>query len=253
MKKLVDHCTQVCEINTAHGFRTTTHTTENMRKTLLIAAAALAASIISSEAQVYSQNIVGYVNLPFTIGNYTAIATPLQATGTVNNAETVLPALSPGDDLLFWNGGGFDTYGYIAPGTWLLPNSSIGSAPTINPGTPFFYFNNSGAGETNTFVGSVTLSNVVALVAGNYAMCAETAPVADTLDGTNLNLPLTPGDDVLLWNGGGYDTYGYIAPGTWLLPNSTVGTAPTLPVGEGFFYFNNSGATEYWTNNVTVQ
>ena len=35
-----------------------------MRKTLLIAAAALAASIISSQAQVYSQNIVGYANVP---------------------------------------------------------------------------------------------------------------------------------------------------------------------------------------------
>ena len=61
MKKLVDHCTQVCEINNAHGFRTTTHTTEIMRKTLLIAAAALAGSIISSQAQVYSQNVVGYL------------------------------------------------------------------------------------------------------------------------------------------------------------------------------------------------
>ena len=31
-------------------------------KTLLIAAAALAAGILSSSAQTYSQNIVGYVN-----------------------------------------------------------------------------------------------------------------------------------------------------------------------------------------------
>ena len=34
-----------------------------MKKTLLIAAAALAASVISSQAQVYSQNIVGYANV----------------------------------------------------------------------------------------------------------------------------------------------------------------------------------------------
>jgi hypothetical protein len=64
---------------------------------------------------------------------------------------------------------------------------------------------------------------------------------------------LSPGDDVLLWNGNGYDTWGYIAPGTWLKPDSTVGTATTLNVGQAFFYFNNSGATEFWTNNVTVQ
>ncbi len=34
-----------------------------MKKTLLIAAAALVAGVISSEAQVYSANIVGYVNV----------------------------------------------------------------------------------------------------------------------------------------------------------------------------------------------
>jgi len=222
-----------------------------MRKTLLIAAAALAASIISSEAQVYSQNIVGYVNLQFANANYTPIATPLQATGTVNNAEQLLPNIAPGDDVLFFNGGGFDTYAYAGPGVWIGPGGP-GPAPTINPGTPFFFFNNSGTIETNTFVGSVTLSNVVALVAGNYAFGAETAPVADTLDGTNLNLPLVAGDDVLLWNGNGYDTYAFAGPGVWIGPGGP-GPAPTLPVGEAFFYFNNSGSTEFWTNNVHVQ
>jgi hypothetical protein len=222
-----------------------------MRKTLLIAAAALAASVISSEAQVYSQNIVGYVNLPFTIGNYTAIAIPLQSTGLTANAEAVLPALNAGDAILEWNGGGFNTYAFVAPGLWVGPSGPQGD-PTLNPGTPIFYLNNSGAGETNTFVGSVTLSNVTTMVAGNYTFCAEAAPVADTLDGTNLNLPLSPGDAVLLWNGNGYNTYAYVAPGLWVGPSGP-GSAPTLPVGEAFFYQNNSGSTEYWTNNVTVQ
>ncbi len=121
------------------------------------------------------------------------------------------------------------------------------------PGTPFFYLNNSGAGETNTFVGSVTLSNVVTLVAGNYSFAAETAPVADTLDGTNLNLPLSPGDDVLLWNGNGYDTWAYAGPGVWLGPAGPAARLPRFTLVEAFFYFNNSGSTEYWTNNVTVQ
>jgi hypothetical protein len=222
-----------------------------MKKTLLIAAAALAAGIISSQAQpVYSQNIVGYVNLQFTPGNYTMVATPLQATGTVNNAEQVLPSINPGDSVLFWNGAGFDTYAFAAPGLWVGP-SGPGSPPTINPGTPVFLFNNSGGIETNTFTGTVTLSNVVTMVAGNYTMCAETAPVVDTLDGTNLNLPLNPGDSVLLWNGNGYDTYAFAAPGLWVGPSGP-GSAPTLPVGQAFFYFNNSGSTELWTNNVTV-
>jgi len=222
-----------------------------MRKTLLIAAAALAASIISSEAQVYSQNIVGYVNLPFANANYTPIATPLQATGAVNNAEQLLPSAASGDSVLFWNGAGFDNYVFAAPGVWVGPGGP-GPAPTINPGTAFFYFNQSGTIETNTFVGSVTLSNVVAIANGNYSFLAETAPVADTLDGTNLNLPLSAGDSVLLWNGNGYDNYVFAAPGVWVGPSGP-GPAPTLPVGESFFYFNQSGSTEFWTNNVTVQ
>ncbi len=57
-------------------------------KTLLIAAAALAAAVTSSQAQstVYSQNIVGYVNqvLPGA-GVFTSVVAPLQ--GTTNAAD----------------------------------------------------------------------------------------------------------------------------------------------------------------------
>ncbi len=52
-------------------------------KTLFIVAAALAAGLATSVAQqnVYSQNVVGYVNKVFTGGgNYTAIANPLNTT-----------------------------------------------------------------------------------------------------------------------------------------------------------------------------
>src|ERR1700744_2623354 len=59
-------------------------------KTLLIAAAALAAGVISSEAQVYSQNIVGYINLPLSPG-YTLIGNQLSTdlTGTNNTVASV--------------------------------------------------------------------------------------------------------------------------------------------------------------------
>ena len=52
-----------------------------MKKTLLMAAAALAAGIITSQAQpVYSQNIVGYVNQTFVSG-YVNVANPLDNGG----------------------------------------------------------------------------------------------------------------------------------------------------------------------------
>ena len=65
-------------------------------KTLLSAVAVLAASLAISKAQVYSQNVVGYVNTTLT-GNlkYSAIANPLNApTNTIGVLLAALPATS---------------------------------------------------------------------------------------------------------------------------------------------------------------
>ncbi len=48
-----------------------------MKKTLLIAAAALVAGVVSSEAQVYSANIVGYVNVTCPAGAQVLVSNPL--------------------------------------------------------------------------------------------------------------------------------------------------------------------------------
>ena len=62
-----------------------------MRKTLLIAAAALASSVISSQAGVYSQNIVGYVNVPTINPAYDyALSVPFTI-GASNGANEVFP------------------------------------------------------------------------------------------------------------------------------------------------------------------
>jgi len=64
-----------------------------MKKTLLIAAAALAASVITSQAQVYSQNIVGYVNNIITPG-YNAFSVQLDGVdgnGFTNSVTNVFP------------------------------------------------------------------------------------------------------------------------------------------------------------------
>jgi hypothetical protein len=222
-----------------------------MKKTLLIAAAALAAGVITSQAQgpVYSQNIVGYVNTKITGGNYTLCSVPLQTTNAANNAEQVLPNASAGDSVLFWNGNGFDNYTFAAPGLWVQPDSNIGPAPTLNPGQAFFYYAN-GSDFTNTCVGSVTLSNVTT-VANGYTLCAITAPIGASMESTNVNFPLSAGDSVLLWNGNGFDNYTYAAPDTWVQPDSNIGPAPSIPVGKSFFYYNND-VSRPWTNNVVV-
>jgi hypothetical protein len=222
-------------------------------KTLLIAAAAaLAAGIVTSQAQVYSQNIVGYVNKTLPNG-YSIVDAPLSPDST-NDVQSEFPALTPGDVLLFWNGGGYTTYYYSGPGQWYdgIAFTPV-SAPTLAPGQAIFYQNNSGGPETNTFVGTVQLTNTVSLN-GGYSLIGSTPPVADTFDGTNLNLPLVAGDVIYRYNGGGYTTYYYGGPGAWYDGiNFTPVSEPVIPVSEGFFYQNNSGGNETWTQNVVVQ
>jgi hypothetical protein len=202
-------------------------------KTLLIAAAtALAAGIISSQAQVYSQNIVGYVNqvVPGN-GAQSLVQNPLL--GTTNGAEQML-ALQGGETLLLWSGSGYYVYQYQAgavandgaPTDWTdgggvpIPggvyNSGFGFTfvpnPQLAPGTGFFIVNPNGP-ETNTYVGSVILNSTNTL-AGNGAqsMIGSALPIAANVEtNTTLNLPLQGGETILVWAGSGYYVYQYQA------------------------------------------
>ena len=82
-------------------------------KTLLIATAALAASLASSMAQVYSQNVVGYVNtiVPAnSVGNgFALIANPLITTNS-DLTSVIPPASVPvGTTVYGWTGATFAT------------------------------------------------------------------------------------------------------------------------------------------------
>src|SRR5690349_8577884 len=80
-------------------------------KTLLIAAAAMAAGVSASMAQVtYSQNIVGYVNVTAPAGQYIMIANPLT---TGNDVLTnVITAPTGASQVQIWNGSTFVGYTY---------------------------------------------------------------------------------------------------------------------------------------------
>ena len=73
-----------------------------MKKTLLIAAAALAAGVVTSQAQVYSANVVGYVNAVIPANQLTLVANPLDdGTNTVTSLGASLPNKS---SIQVWNG-----------------------------------------------------------------------------------------------------------------------------------------------------
>jgi len=241
-------------------------------KTLLVAAAALAATVISSEAQtVYSANIVGYVNQTLT-GNsaFTLITPPLQGTNKTASIESLMPALDAGDTVYIWTGNGYysSTYeggpdGFLTPPlSWVDQFNNVTNSPSITLGQGFFYSTQSGNQETNTFTGTVITTNSIPL-AGNsaFTLVGSTPPIAGSLESTNFNLPLDAGDTIYVWNGNGYYSSSYEGgidgflnpPNDWVDQFNNVTNAPVVTVGQGFFYSTQSGNAATWNQNFIVQ
>lgn len=234
-------------------------------KTLLIAAAALAAGVIASQAQpVYSQNIVGYVNsvLPGN-NNFSLITAPL---GGTNTAENAISSVQVGDNVFIWTGGGYTILTYVGPNgdgaghSWVDGSGNGQPSPILNPGQGIFFQNGQPTDETNTFVGNVVLTNSITIPGNNnFSLLASTAPIADTADGTNLALPFQVGDNIFLWTGGGYNILTYVGPngdgaGHSFVDGSGNGQpSPVINVGQGFFYQNGQPTDEVWNQNVVVQ
>jgi hypothetical protein len=241
-----------------------------MKKTLLIAAAALAAGVISSQAQVYSQNIVGYVNVPITNG-YTAFSVPLNASGN-NQLTNVMPIIMTGalDGANFYvfNGTKFSTYSFDSNlgGIADAGDNYATNLPDLNPGTTILINNNTGVNVTNTFVGTVAISSgstgTNSLPAG-YSFVSSQLPVsggvttllgltndvAGTFNGAQVLIPKVINGQVK-----GYSTYTMDNSFTtgWADAGDTYQTnEPTINVGSGFIFLNNAGAGTYqWIQSM---
>jgi len=231
-------------------------------KTLLIAVAALAVGLASSVAQsnVYSLNVVGYINKEILGGNkYTGVANNLNGT---NNTLPVLfgatgaVGLPGGSAVLKWYPGALDytTYPKLAgPGF-----TGAGATATLNPGEGALV-RNAGGTYTNTFVGEVlqgtlTVSNSSAGL--GYQLIGNATADSGTANALGLG-NLTGGSAVLLWTrdqgGPGVDdwkTYGKLAPANlWAAAG-----IPNIDVADGFLLRLSTSVPSYiWSRNFTVQ
>jgi len=230
-----------------------------MKKTLLIAAAALAASIISSEAQVYSQNIVGYANVSTPNGGTYLISVPFKV-GVSNGANEIwpvvsgTPALPDYSSILVWNGSSYNTYvsDSTSPSLWDDAGfSPLPTSPILPVGQGFFLVPS--ATVTNTFAGTIAISvgtsNVTTLANGGTYLISPVVPYAGsvtngspTTGAGGINLSSVQGlpdySSILVWNGSSYDTYvsDSTSPSLWDDAGFTpLANAPTLNVGQGFF------------------
>jgi len=245
-----------------------------MKKTLLIAAAALAASVISSQAQVYSQNIVGYVNKPVITG-YVNLANPLDnTTGTANSLTNIMQNVGGALDgmlVYIWNGTGYTIVQFDSGSSTGI--SDLGAtpvaSPTVPPGGFLFLNNNTGVPFTNTFVGNVhvegagtgSVGRTTNVLANGYNFVASKISVGG---GLTSSLGLTnPGgiiDGALIYtpniNGSGA-FLGYVisqfdsGSGTGFSDlGATPVAEPQVPVGSGVIINNNTGTPYEWTQNL---
>jgi hypothetical protein len=241
-------------------------------KALLTAAAALAAGIITSNAQVYSQNIVGYTSLVNPTGQLTLIANPLDldGTGTNNTVSTVFTAPVIGDTIYAFNGSSYDTVSYtvVSSGhgstavhsTNWYEGVAVATTYSLNPGRGFFY--SPAVNETNVIVGSVlqgtNLVNSQFPAANTYNILSSVAPEAGAIQ-SGLNYNPSIGDTLLVYSAGSYNTYSYtiVSSGhgstathatNWY--NGVTPSQPSIAVGQGFWF--DPATTTNWTENFVV-
>ncbi|MGB7767340.1 MAG: hypothetical protein WBN22_00600 [Verrucomicrobiia bacterium] len=216
-------------------------------KILLTAAAAMVAGLVSSNAQVYSANIVGYVNYTSstTSPKYELIANPLD--NGSNTLASVFSKPAGGSSLTIWTGSGFGLIATFTAGHWKT-NGVTADNYVLPPGTGVFA--QWSAPYTNTFVGQVDpvvgATNTTVLPAG-YQLVSSLVPYADYVTNTGtVNITgVTGGTTITEWDTANqsFDLLYTFTAGHWKLGG--VNNTPQLGIGQGFFF--NAAAPYNWT------
>jgi len=214
-------------------------------KTLLLIAAACAAGAVSSMAQVYSVNAVGYVNKTVAAGQFALISNPLNAaTNTVNALFTPVPD-------------GFQVYIYVpgkgyAVGTYdslsegFIPDA-VGNAQ-VTPGMGVFVKNPPGAATTVTFVGEVPQGTLTTQLVAGLQIVSSQVPQAG--NAKSLGLQGADGDQIYIWDTSSqkYQSSTFDALDNDWSPK--LETLKQLDVGDAFFLKKVAAGT--WTRTFSV-
>jgi len=209
-------------------------------KTFLLAAAALAVGITASQAQVYSVNAVGYINVTCPQG-YKIVSNQLITTN--NTIPAIFTSVPNGTKVLKWAGAGFSINSFDVDFGWDDTTS------TLSPGEGAFVFNPTATPFTVTFVGEVPQGNLTNAIPHNYSLQGSKVPQAGRLQ-TDLGYAPSANDKVLKWlNNGpsnqGYQISTYDVDFGWDLE-------PNVAVGEGFFIQRNAAGASQWTRQFSV-
>jgi hypothetical protein len=236
-------------------------------KTLLIAAAALAAGVITSQAQnVYSANVVGYVNLTIKPGYnlLTAQLVDSSASTSINVILTNSADLTDGSTFFAWNDGAQDfteaanwVSGASGGPAWYNGDYSDFAADTAARGISFFIYNVGTSDATMTLVGEVPQGTNNASVPPANSFLADFVPASQEIKTNGFPIatystlqtfnPVTqdynealngvgPADGGPDWYNGDFSAVVIFAPA----------------VGQGFLYNNPNSLSDPWTRVFTV-
>jgi hypothetical protein len=230
-------------------------------KTLLLTAALTAAGVATSMAQVYSVNMVGYINQSIPAG-YSMLANHLNNSPD-NLVVTLFPAPPDGTTVYKFDpaSGGYAIATYIDPASGGTGWEGVVDM-TLGPGEGCFF--QSPSSFTHTFVGEVQLASNLSIGAG-YQIVSSVLPQSLPLQGAAndgvpaapVGLGFTPADNDTVYRfdsaSGGYliDTYIDPASGGTGWEGASAGAPPTPQIGEAF-WISHSGPVNPWSRNFVV-
>ena len=237
-------------------------------------------------AEVVSSNIVGYNKMTLTSGFNLVGSQFVKVGGSVQDIQdftasgNTMPGLDADSmfqtELLVWNGQGYDTYGWLDAddgtnnevpewnNSWLLYDMSALAELEMNPGQGYWIKSES-AGDV-TFAGEVpSEATITTEVVAGFNLLSNPFPEAIPIQNvTSADLPGLDADsmfqtELLVWNGQGYDTYGWLDAddgtnnevpewnNSWLLYDMSAQADVTIGIGKGFWIKPSQAASVTFT------
>jgi hypothetical protein len=220
-----------------------------MRTKALLGLAALVVSAATCVAQsnVYSLNIVGYVNVDVAQG-LNLISNPLKpSNGNYNITNTIsLPDEADGASIFKWAGTAWSSQ---IP-SWI---GGFGWDPTVDITLGEAFFLQSPIATKITFVGEVQTGDVSYTLPTGLSVVAPKTPVQQRFPGADIG---NDGDSIFTWAGNAWSStvWSYIDGFGWdggASPDNNE-AGPTIGVGGGAFY-QNTGAPLTWTRTFNPE